>query len=340
VADHRQAARRPAGLSGAPHPDGRAHARTDGRPDKRPVALVTGARRGIGRGIAWALADAGFDLALCDLVHDADAEATEAGLAERGARCTFHLADIADVDGHAALVAAARSLSGRIDCLVNNAGVPAAQRGDLLALRPSDFDRVMAVNLRAPFFLAQAVARAMLADAAADANASADADTDTDTDADADTDTDANSDANSDANAGSNADTHAPPDHRDAPAARSVPRSIVTVSSISATHASPERAEYCLSKSALPMMTRLLALRLADAGIAAWEVRPGIVRTPMTAPVASRYDSLIASGGVPARRWGEPGDVGRVVAALASGALPFVTGDAVHVDGGLHIERL
>jgi NAD(P)-dependent dehydrogenase (short-subunit alcohol dehydrogenase family) len=278
VADHRQAAGGAAGLSGVP------------RPGERPVALVTGARRGIGRGIAWALADAGFDLALCDLVRDPDAEATEAGLAERGARFTFHAADVADVDGHAALIASARSLGGRIDCLVNNAGVPAARRGDLLELRPADFDRVMAVNLRAPFFLAQAVARTMLADPV----------------------------------------LPGPPPSR----------SIVTVSSISATHASPERAEYCLSKSALPMMTRLLALRLAEAGIAAWEVRPGIVRTPMTAPVASRYDALIEAGGVPARRWGEPGDVGRVVAALASGALPFVTGEAVHVDGGLHVERL
>jgi len=253
----------------------------------RPVALVTGARRGIGRGIAWALADAGFDLALCDLVHDAEAATTEAGLAARGARATFHVADVADLDGHPALIASARSVSGRIDCLVNNAGLPAARRGDLLELRPADFDRVMSVNLRAPFFLAQAVARAMLDDPRGAA-----------------------------------------------------PRSIVTVSSISATHASPERAEYCLSKSALPMMTRLLALRLADAGIAAWEVRPGIVRTPMTEPVAARYDTLIDAGGVPARRWGEPADVGRVVAALASGALPFVTGEAVHVDGGLHVARL
>jgi short-subunit dehydrogenase len=256
-------------------------------PTSRPVALVTGANRGIGRGIAWALADSGFDLALCDLVHDADTEATLAGLAARGARRVFQASDVAALDGHGALLDAARSLSGRIDCLVNNAGVPAVRRGDLLELRPEDFDRVLGVNLRAPFFLAQAVARVMLAE---------------------------------------------PPG-----AAR---RSIVTVSSISATHASPERAEYCLSKSALPMMTRLLALRLAAHGIAVWEVRPGIVRTPMTAPAAARYDALIDDGLVPQGRWGEAADVGRTVASLASGALPFATGEAVHVDGGLHIARL
>ena len=259
-----------------------------GEPASRPVALVTGANRGIGRGIAWALADAGFDLALCDLAHDADTETTLAGLAARAARTVFHAGDIAALDGHGALLEAARSLSGRIDCLVNNAGVPAVRRGDLLALRPEDFDRVLAVNLRAPFFLAQAVARAMLADGM--------------------------------------------------PALAR--RSIVTVSSISATHASPERAEYCLSKSALPMMTRLLALRLAAHGIAVWEVRPGIVRTPMTAPVTARYDALIEDGLVPQGRWGEAADVGRTVASLAAGALPFATGEAVHVDGGLHIARL
>lgn len=260
-------------------------------PASRPVALVTGANRGIGRGIAWALADAGFDLALGDLAHDADTETTLAGLATRGARTVFHAGDVATLDGHGALLEAARSLSGRIDCLVNNAGVPAVRRGDLLALRPEDFDRVLAVNLRAPFFLAQAVARAMLADGDADGVCRR-------------------------------------------------PRSIVTVSSISATHASPERAEYCLSKSALPMMTRLLALRLAAHGIAVWEVRPGIVRTPMTEPVTARYDALIEDGLVPQGRWGEAAEVGRTVASLASGALPFATGEAVHVDGGLHIARL
>jgi 3-oxoacyl-[acyl-carrier protein] reductase len=279
VANHRQAARPAARLS------------TDRAavtpPAGRRVALVTGGNRGIGRGIAWALADSGFDIAFCDLARDADTFDTEAGLAARGARSVFHAGDLADLDGHPRLLDAAASLAGTIDCLVNNAGIPAVRRGDLLELRPEDFDRVLSVNLRAPFFLSQSVARAMLAQPECAAA-----------------------------------------------------RSIITVSSISATHASPERAEYCLSKSALPMMTRLLALRLADAGIAAWEVRPGIVRTPMTAPAAARYDGLIAAGGVPQRRWGEPDDVGRVVAALASGTLPFVTGEAVHVDGGLHVARL
>lgn len=115
------------------------------------------------------------------------------------------------------------------------------------------------------------------------------------------------------------------------------PRSIITVSSVSAEMASPERAEYCLSKSALPMMTRLFALRLASAGIAVFEVRPGIIRTPMTEGVAQKYEARFKEGLVPSGRWGESDEVGRVVAALADGTFQFSTGSMLNVDGGLSI---
>lgn len=114
-------------------------------------------------------------------------------------------------------------------------------------------------------------------------------------------------------------------------------RSIITVSSVSAEKASPERAEYCLSKSALPMMTRLFALRLASAGISVFEVRPGIIRTPMTAGVASKYEARFGQGLVPAGRWGESDEVAKAVATLADGSLPFCTGSVLNVDGGLSI---
>ncbi|GGC69777.1 3-ketoacyl-ACP reductase [Paraburkholderia caffeinilytica] len=114
-------------------------------------------------------------------------------------------------------------------------------------------------------------------------------------------------------------------------------RSIITVSSVSAEMASPERAEYCLSKSALPMMTRLFALRLARANIAVFEVRPGIIRTPMTAGVAQKYETRFEQGLVPAGRWGESDEVGQAVATLADGSLPFATGSVLNVDGGLSI---
>jgi NAD(P)-dependent dehydrogenase (short-subunit alcohol dehydrogenase family) len=114
-------------------------------------------------------------------------------------------------------------------------------------------------------------------------------------------------------------------------------RSIVTVSSVSAQMASTERAEYCLSKSALPMLTQLFALRLAKSNISVFEVRPGIIRTPMTAGVAQKYEARFEEGLVPAARWGESEEVARAVATLADGSLPFCTGSVLHVDGGLSI---
>jgi 3-oxoacyl-[acyl-carrier protein] reductase len=81
-------------------------------------------------------------------------------------------------------------------------------------------------------------------------------------------------------------------------------------------------------------------LRLADQGIRVYEVRPGIIATDMTAPVRELYDDRIAAGLSPIRRWGTPADVGRAVAALAAGALPFSTGEVLYVDGGFHLPRL
>jgi 3-oxoacyl-[acyl-carrier protein] reductase len=88
------------------------------------------------------------------------------------------------------------------------------------------------------------------------------------------------------------------------------------------------------------MAMKLFALKLAPAGIPVYEVRPGVIATDMTAPVRETYDRRIADGLVPDGRWGEPADVGRVVAALVSGALAYATGSVIHVDGGLAIPRL
>ncbi len=126
----------------------------------------------------------------------------------------------------------------------------------------------------------------------------------------------------------------------DSPGEGASHRSIVVISSTNAFVAAPDRPEYSFSKTALSMMAKMFALRLAAAGIAVYEIRPGVMRTDMTAPVAAKYEGWIAAGVVPQRRWGEPEDVGRTVAALASGTLPFTTGEAFHVDGGLHIQKL
>jgi NAD(P)-dependent dehydrogenase (short-subunit alcohol dehydrogenase family) len=116
--------------------------------------------------------------------------------------------------------------------------------------------------------------------------------------------------------------------------------SIVFITSVSAEMASPNRGEYCVSKAGLSMAVRLFATRLAGDGIPVYEVRPGIIATDMTAGVRDTYDRRIADGLVPDARWGQPDDVGRAVAALVRGDLPYATGTVVHIDGGLSIPRL
>ncbi|MDG4649823.1 3-ketoacyl-ACP reductase, partial [Roseibacterium sp. SDUM158017] len=117
-------------------------------------------------------------------------------------------------------------------------------------------------------------------------------------------------------------------------------RSILVVTSVSAGVVSPDRAEYCISKAGASMMASAFAARLAPEGIGVFELRPGIIRTPMTDPVSGRYDARIAEGLVPAGRWGEPADVGRVAVPLARGDFDFASGAAIPVDGGLSIHRL
>jgi 3-oxoacyl-[acyl-carrier protein] reductase len=254
------------------------------------IALVTGARRGIGRGIAYALADAGYDIVLNDLVDDEATAETVAAITAKGRRVKFLAGDIAAIEIHAALTDAAWAAFGTIDCLVNNAGVQVKVRGDILDVTPQSFDHLVAVNLRGTFFLTQAVARRMV---------------------------------------------------REPREAGDPPRSIVTISSANAnTIVGPNRAEYCMSKSGLPIMNKLFAERLAASGVMCYEIRPGIIATDMTSSSKERYDALIAEGISPVRRWGEPGDVGKAVVAMATGMLPFTTGDAFHVDGGLHMKLL
>ena len=115
---------------------------------------------------------------------------------------------------------------------------------------------------------------------------------------------------------------------------------IINVTSMSAYTASINRGEYCISKAGLSMATELFAARLAECGINVYEIRPGIIRTDMTAAVTEKYEALIAGGLLPISRMGTPEDIARAVAAVASGALPYSTGEVINVDGGFHIQRL
>lgn len=118
-----------------------------------------------------------------------------------------------------------------------------------------------------------------------------------------------------------------------------VHRSIVVTTSSNAEAISINRGEYCVSKAAASMVTKLFAARLAPHGIGVYEVRPGIIRTPMTAPSTEKYDAFFAHDGAPMPRWGEADEVGRCIATLASGDLPYTVGQAIAVDGGLTLKR-
>lgn len=252
----------------------------------RGVALVTGAGSGIGYATSAALLEAGFDVAMADLVA---VPQTLPGHDFTTGVVRYYGFDLADVDNHETLLRNVEEDLGDINCLVNNAGVTSLVRGDLLDLGLASFDRSVAVNLRGTFFLSQAVARRLMGRAR----------------------------------------------RKDSPN-----RSIIIVSSANAEIVGENRGDYCITKAGLAMMTKLFASRLAGEGVAVFEVRPGIIATNMTAPVADHYTQFIDAGGVPARRWGTPDDVARTIATLARGDIPFATGIHVDVGGGLQIHRV
>ena len=262
--------------------------------DNRRVALVTGASRGIGRGIAIELARIGCDVMINYVSNVAAAEEARHETLEAGGgkvRVAICQADVSELNDHRRLLDTTRNEFGRLDFLVNNAGVAPSQRVDLLEATEESFDRLLKINLKGPYFLSQAAARWMIEQK--HSNSIAD---------------------------------YSP--------------AIINITSVSAFAASPERGDYCVSKAALAMMTKLYAIRLADEGINVYEIRPGVITTDMTSKVKDKYDRMIEEGLTPIKRWGTTEDVGRAVAAIASGSLPFSTGEVINVDGGFHLRRL
>ena len=245
-------------------------------------AFVTGARRGIGRAIALALAEGGFDVAVNDVTESAELEATAAAITALGRKSAMVPGDIGAIESHGGMLAAAETALGPLTTLVNNAGVSVLARGDLLEVTPESYDRCLDINARGTFFLTQAFARRLLAQPRA-----------------------------------------------------AVHESIVTVSSANALAVSISRGEYCVSKAGVSMISKLFAARLSDEGIGCYEIQPGFIATDMTAPAKARYDAMIAGGLTTIKRWGEPEEVGRIALTLASGLLPYTSGQIIAADGGL-----
>ncbi len=252
-----------------------------------PISLVTGAGRGIGRGIALELARLGHHIVINYAGNSAAAdECLEMVRAAGGDGITVQ-ADVSSSDDRHRLVRETVEKYGRIDLLVNNAGVAPNVRADILEAGEESFDRLIGINLKGPYFLTQLVANQMISQ---------------------------------------NWREFAP--------------QIVTISSISAYTASTNRGDYCIAKAGLGMLTALFAARLAEYGIGVYEIRPGVIATDMTGGVKEKYDKMIAEGAWPIKRWGEPSDIGRAVAAIARGDFPFSTGEVFNVDGGFHLRTL
>jgi len=255
----------------------------------KQTALITGGSRGIGLGIARALASEGIDLAINGKRPETEVGDVLDQLRSQGIRVLYCQGDIGRKEDRDTILEQVSAGFGRLNFLVNNAGIAPPDRKDLLEATEESFELVMRTNLQGPYFLSQAAARWMIEQKRADSRFFG---------------------------------------------------AIINISSVSATVASVNRGEYCVSKAGLGMMTRLFAARLGEYDIPVYEVRPGVIETDMTAGVRQKYDRLFDEGLSVQRRWGQTGDVGKAVLALVRGYLPYSTGEVIMVDGGMTIPRL
>lgn len=257
--------------------------------ENQKTALVTGGTRGIGLSVATQLARDGFAVAVTDVVDESLAQTRLMPLRETGQPCLYIRSDLGVGQDRAHAVKKTLETFGRIDVLVNNAGVAPTVRADVLETTKESFDRVLDINLKGTFFMTQLVARYMAAE------------------------------------------------HKPLGDQRPV---IVNISSMSAYTASINRAEYCISKAGVSMVTELFACRLAEHGIYVYEIRPGVIETDMTQGAHEKYDKLLGGDFTPINRWGKPQDIADAVSMLCSSRMSFSTGEVINVDGGFHLRRL
>jgi len=256
----------------------------------KKTALVTGGGRGIGLGICEKLAADGFNLVLSGRSDASKVAGSVQALEQMGAEVLYCSGDVSSAEDRAAMLAEIKERFGRLDVLVNNAGVAPKVRADILEADEESFEWIMKINLQGPYFLTQACANWMVEQKKAD---------------------------------------------------ESFAGCIINVGSISATVVSPNRGDYCISKAGLGMMSSLFAARLGEFSIPVYEIRPGIIKTDMTASVTDKYDNLITNTNLLVeKRWGLPEDIGKLAAAMARGDMPYATGQAIYVDGGLTMNRL
>lgn len=255
----------------------------------KKVALVTGGSRGIGLGIAQELVRLGFDVAVNGVREESAVTGVLEKLRGAGADVVYCQGNLALSEDRRKILESVKGRFGRLNVLVNNAGIAPRERRDILDATEESFDDVIATNLKGNYFLTQQAANWMVTQKRSDPDFTA---------------------------------------------------CIINVSSISATVASVNRGEYCISKAGISMATQLFAVRLGEFDIPVYEVRPGVISTDMTSGVKEKYDKLIGQGLCVTRRWGFPDDVGKAVGALAAGIFPYSTGQVIMVDGGMTLNRL
>jgi 3-oxoacyl-[acyl-carrier protein] reductase len=255
----------------------------------KKVALITGGSRGIGFGIAAALANEGWSLAINGMRPEADVSTTLDKLKREVNDVIYCQGNIGEHLDRKKIVDKVINHFGHLNALVNNAGVAPKERNDLLEMSETSYDRVLNINLKGTFFLSQLAAKAMIK----------------------------GKESNKDFKG-----------------------TIINISSISATVISINRGQYCISKAGMSMVTQLFASRLGQEGIPVYEMRPGIIKTDMTAAVEEKYDKLFAEGLGIQPGWGYPEDVGKGVASLLRGDFPYSTGQVIMIDGGMTLMRL
>jgi 3-oxoacyl-[acyl-carrier protein] reductase len=256
----------------------------------KKTALITGAGRGIGLAIAEKLAAEDHDIVVMDIHEESVVAEAIQRLESAGATVLYYRADVSSAEDRASMLAAVKDTFGRLDVLVNNAGVAPRVRADILETTEESYEWVMKINLQGPYFLTQAVANWMIEQ----------------------------KQANADFNG-----------------------CIINIASMSSGVASPSRGEYCVSKAGMSMMTQLFAVRLGEFEIPVYEIRPGIIKTDMTAVVTDKYDKLIFEEGILVQsRWGLPEDIAKTAAMMARGDIGYSTGQIITIDGGFTLPRL
>jgi len=244
---------------------------------QKRVVVVTGGSRGIGRAICLAFADAGTRVYVNYTASADQAEETKKQVEARGGSAACIQADVSREADVTALFKTVVAESGRIDVLVNNAGI--SRDGLVPRMSGADWDDVMAVNLRGAFFCIKAASRQMLKQRGG---------------------------------------------------------RIISITSVVGFSGNAGQANYAAAKAGLAGLTRSVALEFASRNITVNAVAPGLVNTDMAAGLSDQDRERIAEK-IPLGRMGTPDDVAGVVTFLASDAAAYITGQVIHVNGGLYI---